>query len=114
MTCSLQADLDIHKELWYDINNAGDKKSNDVDDLLKKIELKIVDPDHASSKDQQDKAKEPSKAGLYTQWPSIPAKSLDMDPSWPSAVDCATRTSVAPKWNEYPTVFLSPENAGFQ
>ncbi len=66
---------------------------------------------------------EPTKPPKYAAWPETltlgskkDAAVPDYDrPDWPTEADCDTEwISRPPQWNEYPTVFLSPENKGFE
>ena len=59
---------------------------------------------------------EPSLPAKYKEWPENPNKESCpfLSDGWPTAVDCAAQASKKPQINEYPTVFLSPENKGFE
>lgn len=127
LTCSLESANDIHKDIItsddgsINFKGAEPHESREIENLLKSFELK-VDTVHVgdiaskdSSSDNEDK--EPSLAPKYSEWPK---KIFDemllphQEPDWPSPMDCSTQVSKPPQWNEYPTVFLSPENKGFK
>jgi len=59
----------------------------------------------------------PSLPAKYAVWPSEQAeKPAHSRSGWPSRETCdaARNGRPPPKWNEFPTVFLSPENKGFE
>lgn len=64
---------------------------------------------------------EPNKPSLppkYSEFPAaVSARETPRayeDPDWPREKDCRSQLAKPPQWNEYPTVFLSPENKGFE
>lgn len=68
--------------------------------------------------------REPTLRPKYGEWPEDQIKENDEEnlfvavhnkPDWPTEEDCDTEwISRPPQWNEFPTVFLSPENKGYE
>ena len=121
VTCSIPSD-EVHKELWKHIDNS-DLKNIDIETLLKQFEQSIdtllTTEDLETEEFTQPNTKkitQPSLPAKYGNWPNIDENSnlpfLKSD--WPTAIDCAAQASKKPEMNEYPTVFLSPENKGFE
>lgn len=58
----------------------------------------------------------PSKPRKYAEFPKMPPEFSFpyLNSDWPTKADCASQMAKPPQWNEYPTVFMSPENKGFE
>ena len=98
VTCTLGSENgDYHKDLWS-------FKSKNVESLLHQFE--------SNQEANQIGTLEPSKTPKYSFWPVEVGPFPWDDTQWPSAVQCTSH--LKPKWNEFPTVFLSPENKGFE
>jgi hypothetical protein len=50
----------------------------------------------------------------YSKWTLDSAKDVTAGADWPTEADCVQNMAKPPQWNEYPSVFLSPENKGFE
>ena len=63
---------------------------------------------------------EPNKPSKPPKYQEFPKSSPDAAPppymniNWPTKTDCSSQMAKPPQWNEYPTVFMSPENKGFE
>ena len=97
-----------------------------IEDLLKTFEDRVesigVRPKNAteeepkSDPDMED-PKKPSKPPRYAEAPDPPEQPpLYAQPEWPTRAHCSRNElgSDPPEWNDYPSVFLSPENKGFE
>ncbi len=97
---------------------AKEDSALDLEKMLKTFELKVEsinqgggDESGGDSEEDLDLGREPSKSPKYAKWPK---KKFKLKEGWPTESDCAAHFNNPPKWNEYPTVFLSPENKGFE
>lgn len=111
VTCSLMTDQDLYNDLWtHPATNAVTAKSS------KKVDTLINKYKHIESADEEDKEEPkvlPTLPVKYTNWPETrPALPFE-DSEWPSPMQCASQVSKEPQWNEYPTVFMSPEDKGY-
>jgi hypothetical protein len=52
----------------------------------------------------------PTLRSKYEEWP---LKKVKLEIPDPSSEECSGLLTKAPKWDDYPTVFVSPENRGF-
>ena len=113
VTCSLMSENDIHKDLWTNQGKSFNEiKSKNVENLIQKFQH--ISHDESSDDENNYGILEPSMPAKYEKLPENADKLSFEDPDWPSAVECSGQLAKQPKWNEYPTVFLSPENKGFK
>merc|ERR1711935_1205210 len=112
VTCSLVSDNDIHKDLWTPtaIAKVNEEKSKNVETLIQKFQHTGSNEESLNS---EEKSSEPSLPPKYSKWPDQKAILPFDDSDWPLSIDCTSQVSKLPKWNEYPSVFFSPENKGF-
>ncbi len=92
-----------------------EKNRYDLERMLKNFELKVesinLGNGDSENDDSADLGREPSKKPKYGKFSK---RQLILHDQWPSALECGAYIANPPKWNEYPTVFLSPENKGFE
>ena len=96
-----------YKPSFTKVNNGQDAATIPTDPI----------PDDA---DEFENPMKPSLPPLYDEWPPSIAEGIGsisepiLRATWPSESDCGSQKVRAPQWNEYPTVFMSPENKGFE
>ena len=113
VTCSLVSDNDIHKDLWTPTAKVNEEKSKNVENLIEKIQH-TASNEETSQVISEEESLEPSLPAKYANWPKQKVTLPFDDSDWPSAIECTSQVSKQPKWNEYPSVFFSPENKGFK
>ena len=116
VTCSLLSENDIHKDLWTNQGKTVNEiKSKNVENLIQKFQT-ISNEDGENEEIGRKLADlEPSLPPKFDKWPEKSDKVANLDdPDWPTAVECTSQVVKHPQWNEFPTVFLSPENKGFK
>lgn len=113
VTCSLMTDQDLYNDLWThpaSSSSSNDKASKKVDTLINKF--KHIENNDEAPLEEHD-VPEPTLPVKYANWPDTrPALPFE-DSEWPSPMQCAGQVSKEPQWNEYPTVFMSPEDKGY-
>jgi hypothetical protein len=132
ISCNLRHDNDKHKHL---LDNNSQMDQEQLEELLRTFEYRVgvigggkdandtgdADSDsretsttsNGEDEDHEDPS-QPSKQPMYAVWPEEMTTSMHMRPNWPTEYDCSSQLGKPPQWNEYPTVFLSPENKGFE
>ncbi len=109
VTCSLTSENDLHRELWSHPTQTKDVKTKNVESLIQKFEKYSTEDSEDSGLDD-----EPSLPPKYATWPKLEASLLFENKDWPLPFDCSNHLSLEPSSMEHLSVFLSPENRGFE
>ena len=95
----------------YKVDLLGSAEGGSVDSRKEKTWNGSLDDDD----DEHEDPYLPSLEPLYDIWPGESVQIYHhSDPNWPCKTECASDFAKPPLWNDYPTVFLSPENKGFE
>ncbi len=87
-----------------------------VEDVQRRL-VELDDIDITCEFDEVDEDQEPTLEPLYAAFPDEDETSLygwSQRSSFPLDIECHTPLRTVPIWSDYPTVFLSPENKGFE